>query len=135
MKLILIVLIVLVVIVGLVAVLMGRKDGQQTATATATAAATPVPAPTPTPIPAGDQATLAASNLDIDKALDGWEVELQKSPTDELRQKYTTVAYDAAMVYAAANDSARSKKYLEGVVKYGVPTSNEVARAKAKLGS
>ncbi|MEO8217338.1 MAG: hypothetical protein ABI718_09670 [Acidobacteriota bacterium] len=132
MKLILIVLIVLVVVVGLVAVMMGRKNEP---VATATVAATPVPPPTPTPIPAGDLATLAASNLEIDKALEGWETELQKAPTDDLRQKYTTVAYDAAMVYAAGNDSARSRKYLEGVVKFGVPTSDEVQRAKAKLGS
>ena len=60
---------------------------------------------------------------------------IQAGGNDPLRAKYAKVAYDAAMVYAAANDTAKSKTYLERVVKFGPPDSPEVSEAKARIGS
>lgn len=121
-----------VVLLAGVMFMMGGRDKK-----VATPAATPTPAPTPAatvvaPAEAGNQ---KASALQIDEALQSWETAIQAGGNDELRVRYAKLAYDAAMVHAAANDSEKSKSYLERVIKFGPPDSPEVEDAKARTGS
>ncbi len=122
---------VVLVLAGVI-FMMGGKDEK-----VATPTATPTPAPTPAaavvaPAEAGNQ---KASALEIDEALQSWEAAIQAGGNDELRVRYAKLAYDAAMVHAAANDTDKSKSYLERVIKFGPADSPEVEDARARTGS
>ena len=128
------VLMVLLLVVILAAV-GGRKKSAKpkapTASQTPAPTQTAPPPPTADPVKTGD--TFAAS-LEMDKALASWEQAIEKTPNPELQKKYARAALDLALVYAAANDTARSREHLEKVAKFGPPESDEVRMAKAKLG-
>lgn len=124
---------VLVLLLIAMLALMGGGESAPTeqAKATPTPQATAAPTPTPAdPLAAGNQ---AAANLDLEKALAAWETAIEKSPSPELQRKYAQTAYEVALVYAAANDTARAREHLEKVTKFGLPDSAEVQLAKARL--
>lgn len=123
------------VIVLIAIVMMFMGGGEQTAETTTAPAATPTPAPVQPATPPAEAGNQFAANLEVDKALEAWEKAIASGGNDPLRARYATLALDAAMVHAAANDSEKSKAYLERVVKFGPPDSPEVADAKARLGS
>ena len=123
------------VIVLIAIVMMFTGGGDQTAETTTAPAATPTPAPVQPTTPPAEQGEQFAANLEVDKALEAWEKAIASGGNDPLRARYATLAMDAAMVHAAANDAAKSKAYLERVVKFGPPDSPQVADARARLGS
>ena len=125
----------LAILVVVLAAVGGRKKSAKpqaaTATQTPVTKTTPPPPPPADPLKAGDS---YAASLDMDKALASWEQAMEKTPNPELQKKYARAALDMALVYAAANDTARSREHLEKVAKFGPADSEEVRVAKAKLG-
>ncbi len=120
-------LIVVVMIIG-----GGGEEVAETDTAPAPTPVVTDTAPQVSPAELGNQ---FASRLEIDKALEQWEAAIKAGGNDPLRARYAQVAFDAAMVYAAANDTARSRSYLERVVEFGPPDSPVVERARARIDS
>jgi hypothetical protein len=121
------------VVLILAAVMLMRGSGEKQV---ATPAATPAPAPTPTVpvITPTEEGNRRAAALEIDEALRSWESAIEAGD-NELRVRYAKLAYDAAMVHAAANDPEKSKGYLDRVIKFGPADSPEVLAAKARIGS
>jgi hypothetical protein len=103
---------------------------QPETTTTAEPVAETTTAPPADPVAIGNQ---AAAKLDLEQALSSWQTALQGSANPELQSRYAQVSYELALVYAAANDTARARQHLENVTKYGPPDSNEVRLAKARL--
>jgi len=125
----------MIVVVLIVALMLMGGGGDQTAETSTIQTPTPTPTPVVIAVNPVEQGNQFAANLEIDKALQSWEAAIQAGGNDPLRAKYAKVAYDAAMVHAAANDTARSRSYLERVVKFGPADSPEVMDAKARMGS
>jgi hypothetical protein len=124
----------LVVLVAVLAMMGGKKKPASQTTATSVPTPQPTAAPTPPPVDPLAAGNKFASELQMDRALASWEEALQKAPSPELQKKYAQAAYEIALVYAAANDSAKARAHFEKVAKYGVPESAEVKAAKARLG-